>query len=74
MEAIYLDHNATTPLRPEALEAMREVLEEVFGNPSSAHWAGTRARSAVEAARAQVARLLGAAPETVVFTSSATEA
>ncbi len=74
MEPVYLDHNATTPLRPEALQAMREVLEEVFGNPSSVHWAGSRARSAVEAARAQVARLLGAEPETVVFTSSATEA
>ena len=46
MEAIYLDHNATTPLRPAALEAMREVLEEVFGNASSAHWAGTRALDA----------------------------
>lgn len=74
MEAIYLDHNATTPIRPEAVRAMREVLEENFGNPSSVHWAGTRARSAVEAARAQIARLMGAMPESIFFTSSATEA
>jgi cysteine desulfurase len=74
MERIYLDHNATTPLRPEAVEAMTRVLVADFGNPSSVHWAGAAARTAVDRARAEVAELLGADPECVVFTSGATEA
>lgn len=73
MARIYLDHNATTPLRPEARAAMLHVLDEAFGNPSSTHWAGAEARDALEAARGQVAGLLGVAPETLVFTSGATE-
>jgi cysteine desulfurase len=73
MSRIYLDHNATTPLRPEALEAMLPILQQGFGNPSSLHWAGADARAAIAQARAQVAALIGVAPETVLFTSCATE-
>ncbi|HET9235028.1 MAG TPA: cysteine desulfurase family protein [Candidatus Eisenbacteria bacterium] len=72
--AVYLDHNATTPVHPRALEAMRPYLEAEFGNPSSAtHVWGHRARKAVEEARAAVADLLGARPTEIVFTSGATE-
>ena len=71
---IYLDHNATTPLDPEVLEAMLPFLTETFGNPSSLHWFGQRARAAVEEARARVAALVGADPTEVVFTSGGSEA
>ncbi len=71
---IYLDHNASTPLAPEVIEAMRPFLTEHFGNPSSRHWAGAPAKTAVERARAQVAGLLGAQPDEVIFTSGGTEA
>jgi cysteine desulfurase len=71
---LYLDHNATTPLLPEVLEALLPYLREHFGNPSSAHVYGQRARAAVETARAQVAALLGAEPDEIVFTSGGTEA
>ncbi|MFQ5515390.1 MAG: cysteine desulfurase family protein [Myxococcota bacterium] len=74
MMRIYLDHNATTPLRPEALEAMQSVLCERFGNASSLHWAGAEAREVLERSRGQVAALIGVAPETLIFTSGATEA
>jgi cysteine desulfurase len=70
---IYLDHNASTPVRPEVLEAMRAALAEHGANPSSLHGPGQRARAAVEHARAQVATLVGAAPGEVVFTSGGTE-
>jgi cysteine desulfurase len=71
---IYLDYNATSPLDPRVLEAMRPWLEGKFGNPSSIHWAGREARAAVDRARGQVAKLLGAAPSEIVFTSGGTEA
>ncbi len=71
---IYLDHNATTPLRPEALEAMERALRDSYGNPSSVSFEGTRARALVEAAREQVAGLLSTEPARVRFTSGATEA
>jgi cysteine desulfurase len=71
---IYLDHNATTPLREEVAEAMTRALRDLFGNPSSAHAEGARARAAVEQAREQVAALVGARPAEIVFTSGATEA
>lgn len=69
----YLDHNATSPLRPEARAAMLAALE-LTGNPSSVHAEGRAARAAVETARAQVAALVGAKPREVVFTSGCTEA
>jgi cysteine desulfurase len=71
---IYLDHNATTPLREEVLAAMGRALREHFGNPSSAHGHGAAARAEVERARERVASLLGAAAGEIVFTSGATEA
>jgi cysteine desulfurase len=74
MRPIYLDHNATTPLLPEAAEAMRRADAEAFGNPSSLHAAGRKARQALEDARERIAALLGARPDEVVFTSGATEA
>src|SRR6266545_5780012 len=74
MQPIYLDHNATTPLLPEAWEAMRPLMTETFGNPSSAHAAGRKARQALEDARERIASLLGAFPDEVTFTSGATEA
>jgi cysteine desulfurase len=70
---VYLDFNASTPLAPEVVEAMRPFLTEHFGNPSSHHWAGAPAKAAVERARAQVAALLGCHPDEVVFTSGGTE-
>jgi cysteine desulfurase len=70
---IYLDYNATTPLDPEVIAAMRPYLEEHFGNPSSGHWYGVQARQAVEEARARVSELLHCAAGEVVFTSGGTE-
>jgi cysteine desulfurase len=69
----YFDHNATTPLEPAVLDAMLPFLRENFGNASSIHTAGQRARAAVERARAQVAGLIGADPDEIVFTSGGTE-
>lgn len=74
MHAIYLDHNATTPLLPEVWDAMRPLMTEAFGNPSSAHAFGRKARQALDDAREKVALLLGAHPDEVTFTSGATEA
>ncbi len=73
MDRIYLDWNATAPLRPQARAAMAAALDLV-GNPSSVHREGRAARAAIEDARAQVAVLAGAQPGDVVFTASATEA
>jgi cysteine desulfurase len=70
---IYFDHNASTPVRPEAREAMAEALAGSGANPSSAHREGQRARAAVERAREQVASLVGAAPAAVSFVSGGTE-
>jgi len=70
---VYLDHNATAPLRPAARAAMIGALETV-GNPSSVHREGREARALIEAAREQVACLIGAKPSEIVFTSGATEA
>jgi len=71
---VYLDHAATTPLRPEALEAMLPILTETFGNPSSPHAIGRRARGALDEARETLARRLNAQPREVVFTSGGSEA
>ncbi|TAL01493.1 MAG: aminotransferase class V-fold PLP-dependent enzyme, partial [Porticoccaceae bacterium] len=73
MTAIYLDHNATTPLAPEVLDAMLPYLRDTFGNPSSPHGFAERPAAAVREARARVAALLGAQPRETHFTSGATE-
>jgi cysteine desulfurase len=70
---IYLDHNATTPVAPEVLDAMLPYLRDQYGNPSSDHPAGRRAAAAVDQARARVAALIGADPADIVFTSGGTE-
>ena len=74
MREIYADHAATTPPAPGVAEAMRPFLDGAFGNASSVHRRGEAARDAIEAARAEVAALFGAAPEEVVFTASGSEA
>jgi cysteine desulfurase len=74
MQPIYLDYNASTPIDPAVAEAMRPFLEGTFGNPSSGHWAGTPAKTALEQARGQVAALLDAALDEIVFTSGGSEA
>ena len=71
---VYLDYNATTPVAPEVADAIMPFLREQFGNPSSSHIYGQRAMEAVAMARRQVAMLLGATPDEIVFTGSATEA
>jgi len=70
----YFDHNATTPVSPEVLEAMMPVMTEVYGNASSIHHFGQVARQRLDEARRRVAALLGALPEEIVFTSGGTEA
>jgi len=73
MKPIYLDYNATTPIDPVVVEAMRPYLEEYFGNPSSTHWYGVQAKLAVEKARKQVAELLNCHADEIIFTSSGSE-
>lgn len=70
---IYLDYNSTTPLLPEVLDAMLPYLRDIYGNPSSGHWFGQRAKNAVEWAREQVAVLINCDPEEVIFTSGGSE-
>ena len=72
-DPVYLDHAATTPMRPEAIAAMTEELAHL-GNPSSLHAAGRRARRVVEESREQLAEVFGARPSEVIFTSGGTEA
>jgi cysteine desulfurase len=74
MDPIYLDYNATTPIDPAVVDAMLPFLHGHFGNPSSTHEYGRRAHDAVEQARADVAALLGAQPDEIVFTGGGTEA
>ncbi len=71
---IYMDYNATTPLLEEAHAAVLEAMADGWGNPSSHHWAGKKAKEILDRARTQVASLAGASPEEVLFTSGATEA
>jgi len=73
MKRIYMDHNATTPLREAVLETMLPYLRDQFGNASSLHFFGMQARAAIEAAREQVATALGAQPDEIVFTGCGTE-
>jgi len=72
-ESIYLDHNATTPLDPAAAAAMEEVMEEDFGNPSSAYALGKKAKERIDQARQDVASLLGCSAHEVIFTSGGSE-
>jgi cysteine desulfurase len=74
MPEVYLDHYAATPVLPEVADAMRPYLSDEFGNPSSLHTRGDAARGALEEARQNVASLIGAAPEEIIFTSGGTEA
>src|SRR5208282_1851964 len=74
MRQVYLDHQSATPVLPEVFEAMRPFFAEAFGNPSSLHQYGLRAREAVAAARAQIAAFIHAeSPEEIIFTSDGTE-
>jgi cysteine desulfurase len=72
-ETLYLDHNASTPVRPEVAEAMQQALRDLGANPSSAHREGQRVRAALERARALTASLVGAAEHELVFVSGGTE-
>jgi cysteine desulfurase len=72
-KTIYLDYNASTPIAPEVVEAMKPFLYQHFGNPSSHHWAGEPAKEAVEYARRQVAGLLECLPSEIFFTSGGSE-
>ena len=73
MKPIYLDYNATTPIDPKVIEAMKPFLEEHFGNPSSSHWYGIQTKTAIENARKQVASILNCQPDEIIFTSGGTE-
>lgn len=73
MRKVYFDHNATTPVHPEVADAVQPFLGELFGNPSSIHWAGRDVRKAVEDARAEIAAFYGCRPLEIVLTSSGTE-
>ena len=70
---IYLDHGATTPARPEVIDLMAEVMRSQWGNPSSLHWWGERSTMMIERSRLQVASLINADPEGIIFTSGGTE-
>ncbi len=74
MDYIYLDYNATTPIRPEVKAAMLPYLDEKFGNPSSTHWYGVQAKLALEQARSQIAGMLGCDADDIIFTSGGSEA
>jgi cysteine desulfurase len=74
VQRIYLDHNATTPALPAAVDRMMVVLRDEFGNPSSVHHFGQQAKAAIDEARTDVANLIGAEPSEVLFTSGGTEA
>ncbi|RJP58049.1 MAG: cysteine desulfurase NifS [Deltaproteobacteria bacterium] len=73
MKKIYMDHNATTPLHPEALDAMLPFLKDNFGNPSSIHWAGRGVKKYIDEAREKAADLLNADPSEIVFTGGGSE-
>ncbi|HEX7785501.1 MAG TPA: aminotransferase class V-fold PLP-dependent enzyme, partial [Methylomirabilota bacterium] len=70
---VYLDHNASTPVHPEVVDAMLPYFNERFGNPSSVHGFGRAAREGLETAREQIAHFLRVGKEEVVFTSGGTE-
>jgi len=74
MQPIYLDYNATTPVDPEVADAMLPYLKKYFGNPSSAHWYGVQSKKAIENARRQVAKLINAGIDEIIYTSGGSEA
>src|SRR5688572_3885485 len=74
MELVYLDNNATTKPAPEVVEAMMPYLGELYGNPSSVHRFGQRARQAIDEARVRIAELVGCADGEILFTGGGTEA
>src|SRR5215471_5154797 len=74
MRRVYLDSNATTPMRPEVVAAMTPVFTEHFGNASSIHWFGQHAKSLIDDARKHVAKLINAETSEIVFVSGGTEA
>jgi len=73
VRTVYFDHNATTPIHPEVRNAVAPYLGELFGNPSSIHWAGRDVRKAIEDARQEIAAFFGSQPLEIVFTSSGSE-
>ena len=73
MRRVYMDHNATTPVHPEVLEAMMPFFRDQFGNASSIHWAGREVKKYLDEAREKVAALLHASPEEIIFTGCGTE-
>src|SRR5436190_22850725 len=73
MRSVYFDYNATTPLDPQVREAMLPFFEEIWGNPSSVHHVGRRARAVLDDYRDRTARVLGCKPSEVIFTGGGTE-
>ncbi|MDQ1277649.1 MAG: cysteine desulfurase [Thermodesulfobacteriota bacterium] len=73
MKTVYLDNNATTQVAPEVLEAMLPYFRDLYGNPSSMHFFGGQVAREIRAAREQMAALIGAMPEEIIFTSCGTE-
>jgi cysteine desulfurase len=74
MEKIYLDYNASTPMAPEVVEAMKPLLDDFYGNPSALHWAGKPVKELLQKAREQVAELIACSPREIIFTSGGSEA
>jgi len=70
---VYLDNNASTPLDPDVIKEMEPYIKEYYGNPSSGHWLGKKGREAIENSRNQVAKLIGAKPKEIIFTSGGSE-
>ena len=73
-KTVYLDYNATTPLAPSVLEIINETLRDAWGNPSSSHVAGKKAKEVITVARSRVAKIVGAKEDDIIFTSGGTEA
>ncbi|XP_045414625.1 selenocysteine lyase isoform X2 [Lemur catta] len=70
---VYMDYNATTPLEPEVIQAVTEAMQEAWGNPSSPYLAGRKAKDIINAARESLAKMVGGAPQDIIFTSGGTE-
>ena len=70
---VYLDNNASTPIDPLVIKEMEPYINEFYGNPSSGHWLGKKGRGAIENSRNQVAKLIGAKPKEIIFTSGGSE-